>query len=326
MRGIVSRLPGLLRGGLNKAEPAALGAQYRFSRRSLASSLALAAVSLPARWDGNPDHFAISAPLWETKLWSGIACPFSLADTPKLVTETASELYSQARQFVVKRVNSEGGASVVYITAANIAVYLLWKGAPTNFMVRHFANSLESIRRGRVWTSFTSNFSHMSVFHLGANMYLLNRFGNDVAQVLGSQRFYLFYGTAGVASSLASLTFRRLTKSNVLSLGASGAVVSVLWLYACFFPDRRMAVLGTEQTVSMQELVLAYTVIDAAGLLGSLGKIDFAAHLGGAIFGNFWFYLVRDKLVREQEARRRSQGPKMFKGYVEAETRPGRRD
>lgn len=166
----------------------------------------------------------------------------------------------------------------------------------------------------------------MSVFHLGANMYLLNRFGNDVAQVLGSQRFYLFYGTAGVASSLASLTFRRLTKSNVLSLGASGAVVSVLWLYACFFPDRRMAVLGTEQTVSMQELVLAYTVIDAAGLLGSLGKIDFAAHLGGAIFGNFWFYLVRDKLVREQEARRRSQGPKMFKGYVEAETRPGRRD
>lgn len=136
MRGIVSRLPGLLRGGLNKAEPAALGAQYRFSRRSLASSLALAAVSLPARWDGNPGHFAISAPLWETKLWSGIACPFSLADTPKLVTETASELYSQARQFVVKRVNSEGGASVVYITAANIAVYLLWKGAPTNFMVR----------------------------------------------------------------------------------------------------------------------------------------------------------------------------------------------
>lgn len=158
----------------------------------------------------------------------------------------------------------------------------------------------------------------MGIFHLTANMYILNRFGQDVAEVLGSERFCMFYGTAGVASSLASLTFRRLTKSNVLSLGASGAVVSTLWLYACFFPDRRMRILGTEKTLTMQELVLAYTVFDAAGLLGSLGKIDFAAHLGGAIFGNFWFYLVRDKLVQEEskrESKRRTmRRPQFFSG------------
>lgn len=172
----------------------------------------------------------------------------------------------------------------------------------------------------------TSNFSHMSIFHLGANMYLLNRFGPDVADVLGAQRFYLFYGTAGVASSLASLTFRRLTKSNVLSLGASGAVVSVLWLYACFFPDRRLSIMGTEKTLTMQELVIAYTVIDAAGLLGSLGKIDFAAHLGGALFGNFWFYLLRDKLVREQTTRRKTESHPLFKGILNADGGPSKRN
>lgn len=166
----------------------------------------------------------------------------------------------------------------------------------------------------------------MSIFHLASNMYLLNRFGPDVADVLGSERFYLFYGTAGVASSLASLTFRRLTKSNVLSLGASGAVVSVLWLYACFFPDRRMAIWGTERTLTMQELVLAYTVIDAAGLLGSLGKIDFAAHLGGALFGNFWFYLVRDKLVREEAARHKAESNTLFRNFLRTESRPSKRD
>ncbi|CDF35594.1 unnamed protein product [Chondrus crispus] len=175
------------------------------------------------------------------------------------------------------------------------------------------------MRRGRVWTSVTSNFSHMSMFHLGANMYLLNRFGPDVADVLGAHRFYIFYGTSGIASSLASLTFRRVTKSNVLSLGASGAVVSVLWLYACFFPDRRMSFFGTDKTLTMQELVIAYTVIDAAGLLGSLGKIDFAAHLGGAFFANFWFYLLRDKLVREQAAGRRSKSGHLFQNILKAD-------
>lgn len=150
-------------------------------------------------------------------------------------------------------------------------------------------------------------------------MYLLNRFGPDVASILGNERFYLFYATAGVASSLASLTFRRLTQSSVLSLGASGAVVSVMWVYACFFPDRRMSLLGMERTLSMQELVLAYTVIDAAGLLGSWGKIDFAAHLGGALFGNSWFYLVRDKLVQEEEARRRKRVSSFLGSFLGAD-------
>lgn len=148
----------------------------------------------------------------------------------------------------------------------------------------------------------------MGIFHLGANMYLLNRFGPEVADIISRDRFLMFYGTAGVASSLASLAFRRYTRSNVLSLGASGAVVSTLWLYACFFPDRRMSFLGSQQSLSMQEVVLAYAVIDAAGLLGSLGKIDFAAHLGGALFGNSWFYLVRDKLAREAHERHREKG------------------
>lgn len=139
----------------------------------------------------------------------------------------------------------------------------------------------------------------MGMLHLAANMYLLSRFGYDVIDVLGSERFYLFYSTAGVASSLASLMLRRVRKSNSISLGASGAVVATLWLHACFFPDRRMSILGFDRTITMQELVIAYTVFDAAGLLGAFGKIDFAAHIGGAIFANTWFYIVRDKLVQE---------------------------
>lgn len=161
--------------------------------------------------------------------------------------------------------------------------------------------------KARVWTCVTSNFSHQGIFHFGSNMLLLNNYGQDVADVLGMHRFCLYYGTAGVASTLASLAFRRITRSNYLSLGASGAVAATLWLYACFFPNRRMSILGSEHTVSMQEFAIAFTVIDVAGLLGSAGKIDFAAHLGGALFANVWFQLVREKLLQEQQKRRREE-------------------
>lgn len=135
-------------------------------------------------------------------------------------------------------------------------------------------------------------------------MYLLNKFGEEVANLLGQDRFFIFYITAGVASSLASLAYRQLTRSPIQSLGASGAVVATLWLNACFFPDRRMRFPFLEDGLTMQELVLMYSIFDAAGLFGSLGLIDFAAHLGGAVFGNIWFHMMRDQLVREQSMKR----------------------
>lgn len=153
----------------------------------------------------------------------------------------------------------------------------------------------------------TSNFSHMSFFHLLANMYILNQYGHEVSDILGAERFLLFYSAAGVASASLSLAMRRYTRSSGISLGASGAVVATLWLNASLFPDRRMALFGSERTLSMQELVLAYAASDTAGLLGSFGKIDFAAHLGGALFANVWFSLVRDQLVHDYRKRLRNR-------------------
>lgn len=130
-------------------------------------------------------------------------------------------------------------------------------------------------------------------------MYLLYQFAPPIVDALTPERFYLFYTTAGVASSLASLAYRRMKRSKVLSLGASGAVVATLWLYAYLFPSRRVGLIGTDKTLSLQEVAIAYAVFDIAGLLGAFSKIDFAAHLGGALFANVWFCSVREKLVQD---------------------------
>lgn len=273
---------------------------YLIFRKSVNASVLLTATPLLISALGTVSS-TISAPL--SSSLSSTSSPLlresSLTDAIHTFSENANDIIINVKSSITDTLNSEGGRTIMLITGINTAVYLLWKVAPTPFMIKHFSNSLSSLKNARFWTSFTSNFSHMSFFHLAANMYLLNRFGHDVAEILGMERFSIFYCTAGVASSLASLAFRRFTKSNVISLGASGAVVATLWAHACFFPDRRMVLIGTEKSLSMQELVLLYAVFDAAGLLGSFGKIDFAAHLGGAFFANLWFHLVRDKLVED---------------------------
>lgn len=136
-------------------------------------------------------------------------------------------------------------------------------------------------------------------------MYLLYQFAPAVIDVLSVERFGVFYVTAGLASSLASLAYRRAKRSKALSLGASGAVVATLWLYAYLFPSRRVSLMGTEKSLTLQELALAYTVFDVAGLLGGFSRIDFAAHLGGALFANVWFGAVREKLVQDFAFNRR---------------------
>jgi hypothetical protein len=45
------------------------------------------------------------------------------------------------------------------LIGVNVAVFAMWKVLPTSFMLRHFASSLEAMRRGRVWTTVTANFS-----------------------------------------------------------------------------------------------------------------------------------------------------------------------
>lgn len=196
------------------------------------------------------------------------------------------------------------GRLILQVMGVNFAVLALWKVLPASFMVRHFASSLEAMRRGRVWVTLTSNFSHQSFFHLACNMYLLDAFGRDVVTILSPERFAVLYAAGGIASVLGSLASRRLMRNNVLSLGASGSVMATMFMFSNLFPDRKLYVLGMWEIKARDALVL-WAMFDAAGLLGSFGKIDFAAHLSGGIFSLAYYKLIREDLAREYATRQR---------------------
>eukprot|EP01095_Lingulamoeba_sp_RSL-Kostka_P009311 TRINITY_DN3210_c0_g2_i1.p1 TRINITY_DN3210_c0_g2~~TRINITY_DN3210_c0_g2_i1.p1 ORF type:complete len:225 (-),score=6.89 TRINITY_DN3210_c0_g2_i1:402-1076(-) len=62
-----------------------------------------------------------------------------------------------------------------YIVGINILIFLLWKINP-RIGYLHFNNSMFNFKSGRIYTMFTSIFSHYSFFHLFVNCYTTNTY------------------------------------------------------------------------------------------------------------------------------------------------------
>lgn len=70
------------------------------------------------------------------------------------------------------------------------------------------------------WPMFLSTFSHYSVMHIFANMYVLHSFSNAAVLSMGKEQFMAVYLSAGVFSSLMSVLYKAGTKQPGMSLGA----------------------------------------------------------------------------------------------------------
>lgn len=106
----------------------------------------------------------------------------------------------------------------VPIFLLNALVYGLWRvPAIKPFMLRYFCSNPAA--KAVCWPMFLSTFSHYSLFHLFANMYVLHSFSAS-ANSLGMEQFLGLYLSAGVISSFASYAFKIATANPGYSLGA----------------------------------------------------------------------------------------------------------
>jgi rhomboid protease GluP len=77
---------------------------------------------------------------------------------------------------------------------------------------------------GEWWRLFTSLFIHFGIAHLVLNMIALVMFGPLVERLYGSVNYLLIYLLAGIAGSLASISWQ----PDINSAGASGAIFGIL--------------------------------------------------------------------------------------------------
>lgn len=154
-------------------------------------------------------------------------------------------------------------------------------------------------------TLFSSMFLHGGFLHFLGNMLYLWIFGNNVEDMLGRLRFFIFYLVCGLLAGAAQVFSDPL--STMPMIGASGAIAGILGAYLLLFPTARI------HTLVFIIIILKIVRIPAVIVLGfwflvqlmnvragGEGNVAFFAHIGGFVAG-----LVLVKIFQPRGPRRK---------------------
>jgi membrane associated rhomboid family serine protease len=142
----------------------------------------------------------------------------------------------------------------------------------------------------------THMFLHGGWMHLIGNMWFLWIFGDNIEDILGRQKYLLFYIGCGIAAGLAQVFMNQ--GSRVPMVGASGAIAGVMGAYLVKFPHSRIVmlipILIFLTTVELPAVVvLIYWFVwqfwsgwgSIAEAHLSRGGVAWFAHVGGFVAG-----------------------------------------
>ncbi|XP_015517336.1 presenilin-associated rhomboid-like protein, mitochondrial isoform X1 [Neodiprion pinetum] len=182
----------------------------------------------------------------------------------------------------------EGKKLFVPICFINVLVFCAWRvPALQGTMLRYFCSNPNS--SAMCWPMVLSTFSHYTILHLAANMFVLNSFSSPVVAALGKEQFLALYLTSGVMSNLVSYFYKTVFSRPGLSLGASGAIMGILSFACTQYPDSRLSIIFLPMyTFTADSAIKAMVCLDTIGCIMKWQFFDHAAHLGGAAWGIFW--------------------------------------
>lgn len=181
---------------------------------------------------------------------------------------------------------SQFHATEILVTA-NIAVFLLTSLYPVLQIYLGLVPGM-ILSYHSWWQVFTYMFVHGGVWHLLMNMLTLFIFGRACEQQLGSGEFLLYYLVVGTLSGIFSYFSYLLLGTNVILIGASGAIYGLLFLFAVLFPRARMLIWGIIP-IRAPMAILLYAVVELASEVFSVaGGVSHLCHLWGLAGAALW--------------------------------------
>jgi len=90
-------------------------------------------------------------------------------------------------------------------------------------------------------TFVSSTFLHAGFMHLAGNMLFLWIFGDNMEEEMGHAPFLVFYLLAGIGAGFAQYLSE--PSSQVVTVGASGAIAGVMGGYLLMFPKAKVDIL-----------------------------------------------------------------------------------
>ncbi len=195
-----------------------------------------------------------------------------------------------------------------------------------------------------IWQPVTYMFMHGGFRHLFFNMFALLMFGPVLEREWGERKFLLYYFVCGLGAALVQevvwcVQLQALLgqyselqvaayASQMVTIGASGAVFGILFAFGWLFPDVPMFLFFIPIPIRARTMVIIYALIELAEGFSSIPGDNVAhfAHLGGMLFGWLLLYYWRrggdrsfstlfSRFVRKKHPTADNEGKSKFSGY-----------
>jgi len=138
----------------------------------------------------------------------------------------------------------------------------------------------------------TSGLVHASVGHLLFNLITFYSFGFRLEQVIGSVRFVALYFSALLISGIGTC-YKHRDDPAYASLGASGAILGVLFASIVYFPRQSLFILPLPVPIPAPLFAVGYLAFSWYSSRTNRGQVNHDAHIFGALTG-LAFVLLTD--------------------------------
>jgi membrane associated rhomboid family serine protease len=134
------------------------------------------------------------------------------------------------------------------------------------------------------WGLLTSGFVHADIVHLMFNLITFYSFAFTLERVIGTARFISLYFCGLLASGIGTCIKHR-NEPNYASLGASGAILAVLFASIVYFPGSRLLILPLPVPIPAPLFAVVYLAWSYYSSRSSKDRINHDAHIAGALSG-----------------------------------------
>ena len=141
------------------------------------------------------------------------------------------------------------------------------------------------VTNGEFYRFISAMFLHSGAQHLISNMVLLYFMGEMVENKTGSVRFAIIYLVSGIMGNVVSFGYEWITGTRYTSVGASGAVYGIMGALLYLVIKKTE---GLNIPIKRMILLVAYCIYSSF----ASSHIDYAAHIGGLIFGFITVFIV----------------------------------